>query len=121
MSMVEEQEPNQVIDRKGHDALWGWFGLGHSSWLTIPRILLHAMPDEWQGKMAALLTEYDDAFPNQPNLGTRVQVTKFNVLTATPEWLINYRRPDQKMISLMKSDRLGKGDVSTIGAAVKKG
>ncbi|MCR4307162.1 MAG: hypothetical protein NUV80_01220 [Candidatus Berkelbacteria bacterium] len=92
-----------MIDRKGYDALWFWFGLSHASWLTLPRVLMHEMPDEWQGKMAELLNEYDAAFPNQPDLGTQVQVTHKGKLTRTPSWLINYRHPEYKEIErLMK-------------------
>jgi len=38
--------------------------------------LMHSMPDDWQNQMASLLEEYQDTFPNQPHIGTRVQATK---------------------------------------------
>ncbi len=91
------------LDRSGYDRLWAWFSLSYSSWLTIPRVLMHEMPDEWQGKMTELLEEYQDAFPNQPDLGTRVQVTEGNKLTKTPHWLINYRRPDCAEIDKLRA------------------
>lgn len=47
-------------NKKGYDALWNWFGLSRSSWLTLPRVLMHEMPDDWQRKMAKLLEEYDE-------------------------------------------------------------
>lgn len=81
------------------DALQCWFNLSYASWLTIPRVLLEAMPFEWQDKLAALLNEYDEAYPNQPNIGTRVQVTDGSGhLIKTPDWLINYRHPDNEAI-----------------------
>lgn len=83
---------------EGNEALWLWFGLSRASWLTIPRVLMHEMPDEWQLRMAVLLNEYDEHFPNGPNLGTRVQVTKNGKLTQTPDWLINYRHPEHEYI-----------------------
>ena len=89
---------------KGEEALWMWFGLSYASWLTLPRVLMHEMPDEWQGKMAALLEEYNAAFPEQPDLGTRVQVTKNGKLTRTPDWLINYRHPDMTMIKELRAN-----------------
>ncbi|PKN36722.1 MAG: hypothetical protein CVU62_13390 [Deltaproteobacteria bacterium HGW-Deltaproteobacteria-2] len=75
-----------------------WFGLSHASFLTLPRVMMEAMPEEWQKKMAALLNEFDDAFPNQPDIRTRVQITQYGKLIKTPEWMINYRHPDYKMI-----------------------
>lgn len=64
-----------------------WFNLSYASWLTLPRVLMEAMPDEWQGRMADLLNEYDEAFRHWPDvgLGTRVQVTRRGRLTKTPD------------------------------------
>ena len=56
------------------------------------------MPLDWQNRMVCLLKGYEEAFPNQPDIGTRVQVTRENKLIKTPEWLINYHRPDTAMI-----------------------
>lgn len=85
-----------VIDREGHHRLSCWFNLSYASWLTLPRVLMEDMPDEWQGKMAALLEEYEAAFPNRPDIGTRVQATDTTgKLTRFPPWVLNYRRPDR--------------------------
>jgi hypothetical protein len=90
---------------EGREALWLWFGLSRASWLTLPRVLMHAMPDEWQAKMAALLNEYDEAFPNQSEVGTRVQVVnERQQLIATPDWIKNYRRPDRDVINKLRGD-----------------
>jgi hypothetical protein len=76
-----------------------WFGLSYASFLTLPRVLMQAMPIEWQNKMADLLREYEEAFPNQPDIGTRVQITdERGHLIKTPEWLLNYRHPDRETI-----------------------
>ncbi len=80
-----------------------WFGLSYASWLTIPRVLMEAMPEEWQAKMAELLHEYDEAFPNQPDIGTRVQVIQGGKLIKTPGWLLNYRRPDRNMVNALRA------------------
>jgi hypothetical protein len=86
------------------DDLWTWFGLSYASWLTMPRVLMHEMPNEWQKKMAKLLKEWDDYYNfNDLNLGTRVQITKNNKLIKTPNWLINYRHPDLKIIKNIKN------------------
>lgn len=101
------QEPDEpqhpLCGNEGHEALWLWFGLSRASWLTLPRVLMHAMPDEWQGAMARLLNEYYEMFPNMPDQGSRVQVTDLaGKLIRTPSWLINYRYPDFAMIKQLK-------------------
>ena len=78
----------------GRGRLWGWFSLSYASFAVLPRVLMHEMPDEWQDKMAALLEEYDEAFPNQPHIGTRVLATKDGKLVKWPEWILRYRYPD---------------------------
>lgn len=89
---------------EGREKLWGWFGLSRASFLTLPRVLMHAMPDEWQGKMADLLEEYENEFCNQAELpGSRVQAVRGNKLVSWPEWLLNYRRPDKAEIDMVRS------------------
>ena len=92
----------RATDEDSRDDLGCWFGLSYASWLTMPRVLMEAMPDEWQRKMARLLFEYDEAYPNQPDIGTRVQVTAGGKLTKTPDWLLNYRHPDRNQIDAMR-------------------
>lgn len=89
----------------GHYELSRWFGLSYASFLTMPRVFMEAMPDEWQGRMAELLFEYDRAFPNQPDLGTRVQITDGDGhLIKTPRWLIEYRRPDRDAVDACRGE-----------------
>ena len=107
-SMENEQYAEDVqqlideIDSYPPPTLHIWFGLSYASWLTLPRVLMMDMPKEWQDKMATLLTEYEDTFTNQPDMGTRVQAIKNGRLIAMPEWLLNYRRPDKEMINKTK-------------------
>lgn len=35
-------------------------------------------------------------------MGSKVQITKNNKLTKTPEWLVNYRHPDYNKINELK-------------------
>jgi len=93
-----------IIHKKGFNALWGWFGLDHTSWLTIPRVLLHSMPDNWQQKMADLLQEYDNYWDfSTLQVGTKVQITnERGKLIKTPEWLLQYRRPNYEIIESLK-------------------
>ena len=86
----------------GGHRLWCWFSLSYASFLTIPRVLMHSMPDDWQNRMAALLEEYENFFPNQPDIGTQVQAIKDGKLTKMPEFLKNYRHPDYVAIEKMK-------------------
>ena len=66
-----------------------WFGLSYASFLILPRVLMEAMPESWQNEMAELLQEYDEAFSNEPDIETRVQVTEDGKLIKMPEWLKN--------------------------------
>ena len=46
--------PNGAYDLSCH------FGLSYANYLTIPRSILEAMPDHWQGKLSVLLSELDE-------------------------------------------------------------
>lgn len=78
--------------------LRAYFGLSYASWLTIPRVLMEAMPDNWQRRAARLLHEYSDAIKNPPPYGTTVRVTRDGKIVKAPEWLINYRHPDREAL-----------------------
>lgn len=84
------------------DNLSCWFGLSYASFCVLPRVLMEAMPHGWQEQMAKLLNEYSDTFPNQPDIGTRVQITKDKKLIKAPDWLLNYRHPDREAIDALK-------------------
>ncbi len=90
-------------ERKGYDRLWIWFELSNAGWVTVPRVLLHEMPDEWQGKMAALLEEYEETFTNWPKgIGTQVQITRNGQPTDAYDWFNNYRRPAKGKIETLR-------------------
>jgi len=98
--MPEPTEAAPAPARPGYDDLWLWFGLSRASFLVLPRVLMHEMPDEWQSEMAALLREYRDAFPALPEIGTRVQCTTLDgKLRSFPDWMLDYRHPDKTEIS----------------------
>lgn len=92
------------IHESGGSRLWGWFGLSYASFLVLPRVAMHEMPDEWQAKMTDLLEEYDAAFPNQPELSTRVNAVnpRTSKMTKWPAWILNYRRPDVAAVNAMR-------------------
>ncbi len=80
---------SEIYESPVHD----WFGLSYASFLTLPRILMQEMPLDWQNRMVGLLREYEEEFPNQPDIYTRVQIVKDGKLIKTPIWLLAYRRP----------------------------
>lgn len=49
-----------MTKRHMHD----WFELTYAQYLTVPRSLLQAMPEEWQAKFVALLEEFEGQFPD---------------------------------------------------------
>ena len=94
--------PAPEAERPGYDALWLYFGLSYAGWLTLPRVLMHEMPDEWQGKMAALLEEWDETWTNPPDIQTLVSVKQGAKFVKAPAFLTNYRRPDVAAINAMR-------------------
>lgn len=86
------------VEQPGYDALWLYFGLSYSGWLTMPRCMMHQMPDKWQAKMAELLNEWDDAWKNMPDVTATVSLKRNNRFVSMPD-LSNYRRPNLKLIN----------------------
>ena len=98
-TMIPEPEPEVFWDPPVSD----YFGLSHSSWLTLPRVLMESMPHDWQQKMTDLLFEYEATFNLEPQcLGTTVRTTYQGKIVKTPDWLKNYRHPDKEFIETLK-------------------
>ncbi len=98
--------------RDGHEKLWEWFGLSRASFCVMPRVLMHEMPDEWQGKMADLLCEYDDKFRTEDLPGCKVMaVGGSGRFSRWPEWLLNYRRPQKDIDKFRRHACEGCGSV----------
>jgi hypothetical protein len=91
-----------TLGRDGHDRLWGWFGLSRAAFLTLPRVLMHQMPDDWQRQMAALLEEYNATFTNLPDIGATVRATRDGKLVPMPDVYTNYRHPRREEIEVLK-------------------
>jgi hypothetical protein len=94
------------LERTGHEALWLWFGLSYASWLTLPRVLMHEMPDEWQKRMAELLREWDETWDikKMPQLEMAVTMKHGGRFVKAPEWLTNYRHPDRDELAALRSN-----------------
>lgn len=90
----------------GPERLSTWFGLSYASWLTMPRVLMEAMPPEWQGKMAALLEEWDGAWNTDAYGGTRVMLHERGQYTKMDPRLINYRYPDFEWVESLRRPAL---------------
>ena len=104
MSTLPEKEVR--IESAGYDALWTWFGLSRASWLTLPRSLLHEMPNDWQQRMADLLTEWDAVWRNVEELPTpHVAAKRAGRFVKWPEYLTRYRHPDKKQIDALRGTK----------------
>ena len=93
-----------VVMREGYDRLWGWFGLTRAAWLTMPRVMMHEMPDEWQSKMTDLLEEWDQTWDSSDMPKPHVTGKQHNKFTKWPSWLLSYRHPDKIALSEMRRD-----------------
>lgn len=96
-----------MSDREGRERLWLWFSLSRATWLTLPRSLMHEMPDEWQFKMAELLEQWDDTWNSDEMPEPYVSARKNNKFTNWPDWLLNYRHPNKHEINLLKKHQTG--------------
>lgn len=91
------------MNESGHDRLWRWFGLSYASWLTMPRSMMHEMPDDWQDRMAQLCEEWDEAWDSSEMPYPRVNaVGADGRLRKWPDWLLNYRHPKRNLIASMR-------------------
>lgn len=107
--MSEKREkpstPGTGITNPGHEALWGAFGLSYASWLVVPRLFMHAMPDDWQGRMAALVAEFNETFDPWKECDEVIVSFKRNgKFIPLPHWSSrhHYRHPNQSLIESMR-------------------
>lgn len=81
-----------------------YFGMSYAIFAILPRIMMSDMPDEWQDKMYDLLNEFDNTYPNFPELD--FHVTSKNdadgKFASIPDWILNYRYPDRDKIKECK-------------------
>ncbi|MFT0676807.1 hypothetical protein [Pseudomonas aeruginosa] len=106
-SQDEQVKQAESSNTPGYDQLWGWFGLSRSAYAVLPRVMMHAMPDDWQARFAELMDEWDEHWPNQPDITAHVQIKQNNRFISTPPWLLNYRHPDHNQLNAMR----GKGEL----------
>lgn len=84
--------------------LQAWFGLSYSSFLVLPRVAMEQMPEEWQGKMAELLNQYEETIDTGA-FGVKSCFVSVkgddNKFMKMPEELLNYRRPSKETITIL--------------------
>lgn len=108
MKLVFNSEIVEVkkIYKEGKDMLTRWWGIGRTSFVVMPRVLMEEMPVEWQGKMADLMKEWDDKWDLSGeeihNCGVRFTSNKTGRMIKTPEWFLNYENPNNEIIEKMK-------------------
>ena len=98
-------DSSEFLERPGYEALWLWFSLSYASWLTLPRVLMHEMPDDWQKRMAELLAEWDDTWDSSELPSPSVTAKAEGKFTKWPEWVLSYRHPDKAQIDRLRSNR----------------
>ncbi len=93
------------MKESGYDKLWGWFSLSYACWLTMPRVLMHGMPDKWQGQMAKLLEEFNEEFPDWcHDQQLFVTAKRYGKFVPLPEWCSreNYRHHVKEVCDSMR-------------------
>jgi len=69
---------SDVASNEGWEQLHLWWELSYAQYLTVPRSVMQSMPDEWCGKMAALLKELDETIDWRPKEGCyKVELREF--------------------------------------------
>lgn len=101
-ALAQPSPAQGVQENSGYDQLWAWFGLSRSAYAVLPRVMMHAMPDDWQRRFAELMDKWDDHWPNQPDITAHVQIKQNNRFISTPPWLLNYRHPDHNQLNAMR-------------------
>lgn len=86
-----------------HDA----FGLTYASWFLVPRVVLEAMPIEWQRKFVKLMYELGDTFTWEPDCSMQIVFRKRGKYIRVPDHFRNYRYPHGEWLnSIRLSDGL---------------
>jgi len=85
-----------------------WFELSYAQYLTLPRSIMEAMPDEWQERMVGCLREVDAAFDWRPIEGRYWVQLRDGRGRYVSDRLMEYRYPDMAYI---ESIRAASGDM----------
>lgn len=81
------------------------FGMSRANFICIPRVILNNMPDNWQVRMADLLQECANEYPNQPNDFIVRGKGRGGRMGKLSEAVTNYRHPDFDVLCAWHHDR----------------
>lgn len=70
-----------------------WFNLTYCSYLTLPRSILQAMPEEWQERFIALVSEIEETLEYEGSDATYTVHRRDDKGRFVPDPLSNYRYP----------------------------
>ena len=101
---MTENEPQE----SGHGKLWRRFIRGQC-FVVLPRAYMHEMPDEWQGRMADLLAEIDEALVERDtvmgDIGFVVRgQNRDGKLAKLPEPVFAYKYPHDDVVRMFAKD-----------------
>ncbi len=77
--------------------VYSWFGLTGANYLVVPRVLLQAMPPEWQHRFVRLLDGLRGTFVQENDTYTVLLRGEGGAFTTDP--LRRYRHPAQNAIA----------------------
>jgi hypothetical protein len=95
---MNTQSPSDAHLIEKHEAVHAWFELTYAQYLTIPRSILEAMPDEWQARFVQCLNELDATFDWRPKEGRYWVTLKDGKGRIATDRFREYRRPDHDAI-----------------------
>jgi hypothetical protein len=84
------------------DAVSMFFELSYAQYLTVPRSILEAMPQDWQKRFAKLFNELDNTFEWRPKEGRYYVQLKDGKGKYVHDPLMEYRRADREYIESLK-------------------
>ena len=84
------------------EAVHTWFELSYAQYLTVPRSILEAMPDEWQERFVACLEELDETFDWRPREGRYWCRLRDGSGRFADDPLMEYRRPNYRHIESLR-------------------
>jgi hypothetical protein len=79
-----------------------WFELSYAQYLTVPRSIMEAMPNEWQERMVKCLEELDETFDWRPKEGRYWVKLKDGNGRYVSDPLMQYRHPNKNYIKSIK-------------------
>ena len=87
------------------------FGLSHASWFIVPRVVLEAMPIDWQQRFIDLIDQLNEKYDWEPDLIISVNFRDANGrFYEIPECFNNYRRPDRKWLMSLNPKKESVGE-----------